>query len=159
DERRATKDREPRTENRGRRVTQHATRIRLPSSFVPRPARNSAMQQLDLVIHNSTGLHARPARVFVDIAKQYQSTIQVRHGEKRVNAKSLIAVLTLGVTRGQSIQIDVSGADEELAAAALAAAVRDGLGEDAVDAEAPTPMPLPVAAMAPPTSAVGPLPD
>ncbi len=55
------------------------------------------MQQLDLVIHNATGLHARPARVFVDLAKQYQSTIRIRHGEKQVNAKSLISVLTLGV--------------------------------------------------------------
>jgi multiphosphoryl transfer protein len=114
------------------------------------------MQQLDLIIHNATGLHARPARVFVDIAKQYQSTIQVRHGEKRVNAKSLIAVLTLGVTRGQRIQIDVSGADEELAAAALELAVRDGLGDDAVDAESPAPVPPPMAAMASPTPAADP---
>src|SRR5262245_15250532 len=117
------------------------------------------MQELDLVIHNTTGLHARPARVFVDIAKQYQSTIQVRHGEKRVNAKSLIAVLTLGVTRGQRIQIDVSGADEELAAAALAMAIQEGLGEDVVDAESPTPTPLPMAAMAPPAPAADPVQD
>src|SRR5262245_5541894 len=87
------------------------------------------MQQLDLTIHNATGLHARPARVFVDLAKQFQSTIRIKHGEKHVNAKSLISVLTLGVARGQRIQIDVSGEDEETAAAALAAAVQDGLGE------------------------------
>jgi phosphocarrier protein FPr len=87
------------------------------------------MKQLDLVIHNSTGLHARPARVFVDLAKQYQSAIRIRYGEKQVNAKSLISVLTLGVPSGQRIQIDVSGDDEQTAAAALAAAVREGLGE------------------------------
>src|SRR4051794_24738562 len=87
------------------------------------------MKQLDLVIHNSTGLHARPARVFVDLAKQYQSSIRIRYGEKQVNAKSLISVLTLGVPSGQQIQVDVSGDDEQVAAAAIIAAVRDGLGE------------------------------
>ncbi|MEM8530487.1 MAG: phosphoenolpyruvate--protein phosphotransferase, partial [Chloroflexota bacterium] len=87
------------------------------------------MQQLDLIIHNSTGLHARPARVFVDLAKQYQSVIRIRYGEKQVNAKSLISVLTLGVTHGQQIHVEVSGEDEEVAAAAIVAAVHDGLGE------------------------------
>jgi phosphocarrier protein FPr len=87
------------------------------------------MQQLDLVIHNATGLHARPARVFVDIAKQYQSSIKIRHNGKLVNAKSLISVLTLGVARGQQIQVEVNGEDEESAAAAIVVAVRDGLGE------------------------------
>src|SRR5262245_14437265 len=88
------------------------------------------MKQLDLVIRNKTGLHARPARVFVDIAKQFQSTIRVGHGEKQVNAKSLISVLTLGVASGQRISIDVDGADEAAAVAALEAAVWSGLGEE-----------------------------
>src|SRR5258706_3850486 len=88
------------------------------------------MKQLDLVIRNKTGLHARPARVFVDIAKQFQSTIRIGHGEKLVNAKSLISVLTLGVTSGQHISIDVDGADEAAAIAALEAAVWSGLGEE-----------------------------
>lgn len=87
------------------------------------------MQQFDLVIHNPTGLHARPARVLVDIAKQYQSTIRIRYGAKQVNAKSLVSLLTLGVSSGQFIQFDISGEDEEVAATALAAAVREGLGE------------------------------
>jgi phosphocarrier protein FPr len=107
------------------------------------------MQQLDLVIHNVTGLHARPARVLVDIAKQYRSTIRVRHGEKQANAKSLISILTLGVTSGQSIQFDISGEDEEAAANALSAAVRDGLGEGPASSEPSTPAPAPVATVAP----------
>jgi phosphocarrier protein FPr len=93
------------------------------------------MKQLDLVIRNKTGLHARPARVFVDIAKRFQSTIRVAHGEKQVNAKSLISVLTLGVTSGQRISIDVDGADEAAAVAALEAAVWSGLGEEPVGPE------------------------
>jgi phosphoenolpyruvate-protein phosphotransferase len=92
------------------------------------------MKQLDLVIHNKTGLHARPARVFVDIAKQFKSTIRIGHGDKLVNAKSLISVLTLGVTTGQHILIDADGVDEADAIAALEAAVRSGLGEGPVDA-------------------------
>jgi phosphocarrier protein FPr len=118
------------------------------------------MQQLDLVIHNSTGLHARPARVFVDVAKQFQSTIRVRHGEKQVNAKSLISLLTLGVTRGQRIQVDVSGVDEEGAAAALTAAVQDGLGEGPADdhpaAAAPTTPTPPAEPAQPATPAAAP---
>ncbi len=90
------------------------------------------MKQLDLVIRNKTGLHARPARVFVDIAKQFQSNIRIGHGEKLVNAKSLISVLTLGVASGQRISIDVEGADEAAAVAALEAAVCRGLGEEPV---------------------------
>ena len=119
------------------------------------------MQQLDLVIRNATGLHARPARVLVDIAKQYQSSIEVRYGEKRANAKSLISVLTLGVGRGQQIRIDVAGADEDRAAAALAAAVDEGLGEGLPEpaareqvAAAPAPAPA-VAAEEHPTSELG----
>src|SRR6266508_1409874 len=93
------------------------------------------MKQLDLIIRNRTGLHARPARVFVDIAKQFQSTIRIGHGQKLVNAKSLISVLTLGVASGQQISIDVDGADEAAAIAALEAAVWSGLGEELVDLE------------------------
>src|SRR5215213_638470 len=93
------------------------------------------MKQLDLIIRNRTGLHARPARVFVDIAKQFQSNIRIGHGQKLVNAKSLISVLTLGVTSGQQISIDVDGTDEVAAIVALEAAVWSGLGEEPVGLE------------------------
>ncbi|ABX04172.1 MAG TPA: phosphoenolpyruvate--protein phosphotransferase [Herpetosiphon sp.] len=87
------------------------------------------MQELDLVIHNSAGLHARPARVLVDLAKQFKSTISIRAGGKRVNAKSMIALLTLGVVCGQAIQIEINGEDEAAAAEAITTAVHEGLGE------------------------------
>lgn len=121
------------------------------------------MQQLDLVIHNATGLHARPARVFVDIAKRYKSTIHISHGEKKVNAKSLISVLTLGVAHGQRVQIDVNGDDEDTAAAAIEEAVRDGLGEGPEGAHAAPAKPAEPAAAAPavavPTPAATPTAD
>ena len=97
------------------------------------------MRQLDLLIHNATGLHARPARVLVDIAKRYESNIRVRHGEKHVNAKSLIAVLTLGVAHGQRIQVELHGNDEASAADAITEAVRAGLGEGPTRPAAATP--------------------
>src|SRR5689334_21417787 len=141
--------------------------VRKTRSFLaahPQPfvivTRKCIMQQLDLVIHNSTGLHARPARVFVDLAKQYQSAIKIRYGAKQVNAKSLISVLTLGVPTGQRIQIDVSGDDEELAAAAITAAVRDGLGEGpATNGHAPAEAAAPAAPPQRTSAPAAPLPQ
>jgi phosphocarrier protein FPr len=87
------------------------------------------MKQLDIVIQNPTGLHARPAKIFVNTAKQFKSDIRVQHGEKKANAKSLISMLTLGVETGCEIRILVDGTDEEEAMEALETAVRSGLGE------------------------------
>lgn len=115
------------------------------------------MRQLDMVIRNATGLHARPAKVFVTVAKQFQSKITVGNGLKQVNAKSLISVLTLGVENGQSIQIEVEGEDEAAAVQALETAILDGLGEEIGDAHAhSTPPSSPVApsVSAPPVAPV-----
>jgi phosphocarrier protein FPr len=101
------------------------------------------MKQIDLVIQNPTGLHARPAKVFVNLAKQYQSTVRVQHGVKMANAKSLISMLTLGAETGSQIRILVEGEDEEVALAALEKAVRSGLGEGDRP-EAPPAEPAPV---------------
>ncbi|MBW6465099.1 MAG: phosphoenolpyruvate--protein phosphotransferase [Brevefilum sp.] len=95
------------------------------------------MKQLEITIQNLTGLHARPAKVFVNIAKGYQSDIRVFHGEKKANAKSLISLLTLGVEAGSQITIEVSGEDEEEALAALEMAVLSGLGEEELLDNAP----------------------
>ncbi len=87
------------------------------------------MKTIELVVCNPTGLHARPAKVFVNLAKQYQCDIWVEHGTKRAKAKSMLSVLTLGVTTGGTIRIETEGEDEEAALEALAKAVRSGLGE------------------------------
>ncbi|RME69611.1 MAG: phosphoenolpyruvate--protein phosphotransferase [Chloroflexi bacterium] len=88
------------------------------------------MKQLDLTIVNPTGLHARPAAVFVKTAKKFKSKITVRHGKKKANAKSVISVLALGVESGSQIQLLVEGEDEEEALTTLQAAVAAGLGDD-----------------------------
>jgi phosphocarrier protein FPr len=87
------------------------------------------MKQLDIVIKNPTGLHARPAKEFVNHAKKFKSDIRVHHGAKKANAKSLISMLTLGVEPGSEIRIIVDGVDEVEAMAALETAVVSGLGE------------------------------
>lgn len=103
------------------------------------------MKQLNFVIENATGLHARPAKVFVTTAKQFKSDIRVLHGAKKVNAKSMIAVLGLGVEHGGSIQVELNGVDEELAAEALQTAVSAGLGEGEQPDEKPTAPQQPIA--------------
>jgi phosphocarrier protein FPr len=88
------------------------------------------MKQLDIVINNPTGLHARPAKVFVKLAKKFKADIRVQHGEKQAKAKSLVSMLTLGVKCGSEIRITVEGADETEALEALHRAIEEGLGED-----------------------------
>ncbi|MEM7117407.1 MAG: phosphoenolpyruvate--protein phosphotransferase [Chloroflexota bacterium] len=107
------------------------------------------MKELEVTIHNPTGLHARPAKVFVNLAKTFKSDIRVHTDKKKVNAKSMISMLTLGVKKGEQIRIVVKGKDEEEALTALANAVAEGLGEGehiaAEKAKAATPAPKPQA--------------
>ncbi len=87
------------------------------------------MKQLDLTIPNATGLHARPAKALVKLAKKFKSSVKIEHGSKVVNAKSMISVLTLGVKHEGLIRVLIDGEDEQDAATAIEEAVRTGLGE------------------------------
>lgn len=69
----------------------------------------------EIVVQNQVGLHARPATFFIQKANEYKSSIWVEKDEKKVNAKSLLGVLSLGVTKGVSITIMAEGSDEEQA--------------------------------------------
>lgn len=88
------------------------------------------MKQIELVIQNQTGLHARPAKVLVNLAKQFKSSISLVHGAKKANAKSMVSVLTLGAGKGSSITLLVDGVDEDQALADIEAAIRAGLGDE-----------------------------
>jgi phosphocarrier protein FPr len=101
------------------------------------------MRELELTLRNPTGLHARPAKVFVNTAKQFESNIRVQHGEKKVNAKSAISILTLGVGYGGQICVTAEGPDEEAAIEALRTAVESGLGEEVKRPPEPKPEPVP----------------
>src|ERR1044071_7466263 len=95
----------------------------------------SFMKQIELVIQNETGLHARPAKVLVNLAKQFKSNISLQHKGKRANAKSMVSVLTLGAVRGSDITVQVEGVDEEIAITELESAIRSGLGDNDGHAE------------------------
>ena len=72
-----------------------------------------------VVIINETGLHARPASIFVNMAAKFKSELMVQKGEKQVNAKSILAVLSLGISKGTEITISAQGPDEEEAVSKL----------------------------------------
>lgn len=77
------------------------------------------MYMKEVVVQNQVGLHARPATFFIQKANEYKSSIWVEKDERRVNAKSLLGVLSLGITKGLNISIIAEGPDEEEAVGAL----------------------------------------
>lgn len=85
---------------------------------------------VDLTIHNPTGFHARPATVFASRAKEYESEVRVRYGDKVSNGKSLASLLMLGIECGGVIRVMAQGSDEAAALLALKEAVESGLGEE-----------------------------
>ena len=78
------------------------------------------MVSREVTVNNQVGLHARPATFFIQKANEFKSSIWVEKDERRVNAKSLLGVLSLGIVRGTAMNILADGADEEDAVAALA---------------------------------------
>ncbi len=83
----------------------------------------------EVVISNQVGLHARPATFFIQKANEYKASIWVEKDDRRVNAKSLLGVLSLGIVKGTSITIIADGADEEEAVAALSALIASDFAE------------------------------
>lgn len=83
----------------------------------------------DVVIKNPVGLHARPATFFIQKANEFRASIWVEKDERRVNAKSLLGVLSLGIVGGTSIKIIADGTDEKDAVDALVALVESGFAE------------------------------
>ena len=71
----------------------------------------------DTILHvkNTVGLHARPATFFIQAANAFKSAMWLQKGERRVNAKSLLGVLSLCVSEGDTIKVIADGADENLA--------------------------------------------
>ena len=77
------------------------------------------MVETSVVISNKVGLHARPARLLVQTAAQFQSKVQVQHGNKTANAKSIVGVLKLGAVLGDTLILSAEGEDAEKAVSAL----------------------------------------
>ena len=83
----------------------------------------------DVLVQNQVGLHARPATFFIQKANEFKSSIWVEKDERRVNAKSLMGVLPLGIVGGTSIDIIADGSDEQEAVDSLVALVESGFAE------------------------------
>ena len=85
-----------------------------------------ALVERTVRVVNKLGLHARPAAEFVKVASRFQSEIWVGRDDMRVNAKSVLGVMTLAAERGTELFLRADGDDAEAAVSALEALVRNG---------------------------------
>ena len=83
----------------------------------------------ELTINNQVGLHARPATFFIQKTNEFKSSIWVEKEERRVNAKSLLGVLSLGIVKGTTVTVIADGADEEEAVNMLADLINSNFSE------------------------------
>ena len=75
------------------------------------------MIQKSMKVQLDNGLEARPVAVFVQVASQYESTIYVEVDDKKVNAKSIMGMLSLGLDNGETLTVVADGSDESAAVA------------------------------------------
>lgn len=87
------------------------------------------MRSESVLINNPTGLHARPAALFTQTAAKFHSKIMVQKGDKIVDAKSMLKILSLGAKQGTTIDIAADGPDEQEAVGALVSLIKSGFGE------------------------------
>ena len=80
-------------------------------------------------VQNQVGLHARPATFFIQKSNEFKSSIWVEKDDRRVNAKSLLGVLSLGIVGGTDIKIIADGSDEENAVNSLVKLIESGFAE------------------------------
>lgn len=83
----------------------------------------------DVKINNQVGLHARPATFFIQKANKYKSTIWIEKGDRRVNAKSLLGVLSLGIVKDTTVTLSADGSDEADALDGLCELIANGCEE------------------------------
>ena len=83
----------------------------------------------DVTVKNQVGLHARPATFFIQKANEFKSSVWVEKEERRVNAKSPLGVLSLGIVGGTNIRIIADGVDEQAAVDSLVKLVESAFAE------------------------------
>ena len=83
----------------------------------------------EVTINNQVGLHARPATFFIQKANAFKSSIWIEKDDRRVNAKSLLGVLSLGIVKGTAVNIVADGVDENEAIATLSALIDSDFSE------------------------------
>ncbi len=87
------------------------------------------MKTREVVITNSSGLHARPATFFIQKANCYKCTIHIEKDDRKINAKSLLGVLSLGIAKGMTVKLIADGQDEDMALDGLVSLVNSGFNE------------------------------
>ncbi len=83
----------------------------------------------NVTVQNSVGLHARPATFFIQKANEFKASIWVEKDDRRVNAKSLLGVLSLGIVKGAEISIIADGSDEKEAVQTLVELIKTNFSE------------------------------
>ena len=87
------------------------------------------MQEITIVVQHKVGLHARPAALFAQTAKKFQSDIVVFNNDRKADAKSILSILTLGANQGAVVTIKATGQDEGEAVQALQQLIEGNFGE------------------------------
>jgi phosphocarrier protein len=87
------------------------------------------MKKEKVIVKNETGLHARPASELVKLANTFKCDIQIIAGEKKVNAKSMLGVMSAGAKANTELEIECDGEDEEIAIAEIVKAFDNKFGE------------------------------
>ena len=83
------------------------------------------MKEFEFVVTDPQGIHARPAGLLVKEAKKFESNISVFKGARTGNLKKIFTVMALGVKQGETIKVQVEGADEEQAASTVEAFLKE----------------------------------
>ena len=87
------------------------------------------MLKKDVTITNNIGLHARPATFFIQKANSYKASIWIEKDDRKVNAKSLLGVLSLGIAKGMTVTLISDGIDENEAINGLVELILNGFAE------------------------------
>ena len=87
------------------------------------------MYSKEVEVQNQVGLHARPATFFIQKANEFKSSIWVEKDDRKVNAKSLLGVLSLGIAKGMVVTLIADGSDENEAIEGLINLVQTGLAD------------------------------
>lgn len=87
------------------------------------------MVRREVIITNNIGLHARPATFFIQKANSFKSSIWIEKDDRKVNAKSLLGVLSMGIAKGMTVTLVAEGQDENGAIDGLTELIETGFAE------------------------------
>lgn len=83
------------------------------------------MKEIEFTVNDPNGIHARPAGVLVKTLKTFSSNVTIFKGDKNVDMKKLLALMGMGIKQGDTVKIQIEGADEEACAAELEKSLKE----------------------------------